>query len=159
MTADDDPVAVAGWMEAVVIAGPLLPQYRDHLRRAVALAYGSPGQPAPPQPLLDLLRIVSRGAERASAHRQERMQVTVASGHAAVRAAAAPEALGAEPETVSTKDAAAIARLSERHMRRVAREHAIEAWTDHHGAWRFEIDSLAAWVAARHRKETMRKAA
>lgn len=148
----------AFWLEGAFFPPWACARAADVIRGEIRVHYSEPGKPAPPEGLVALLRLLNQGAARGKAARERRLRDLVASGHADVRASTALAASDPEPETVSTKDAAVIARRCERQLRRLAADGAIEAHRDQ-GAWRFHVGSLVAWAASRDREESTRKAA
>jgi hypothetical protein len=111
---------------------------------------------APPRHLLDLADEVSRAA-RAAAEFRPSAQVTGRPGTGRFRSGPTSRACE-QPEWLSVREAARVAKVSDSYVRRLARRRDVEASRGRSGAWLIDANSLTAWADSRNRKECKRKA-
>ncbi len=122
---------------------------------AIKLAYVTRGRP-PPRHLLDFADQVN-ALVRAAKGRTD-AQANTPHGPAAGREWPLLPALDPEPAKLTTNEAARLAEVDARTVRKWIQKRDLEASRDHKGAYLVDIGSLAA-VIGRRRKENQRKAA
>lgn len=123
--------------------------------RALQLAYGAPGRPAPPERLLDFARQLSEAAGSAGSAQNPRS----APGAEPDRFRTGQFLpLSAQPETLTVTEAAGAAEVSTGYMRRLIRRGDVTASRDRRSAYLVNTASLVQWASGR-RKERAQKAA
>jgi hypothetical protein len=136
-------VEVLGTQVAIVFSTAEAAVISRQLSRTIQRAYGAPGSPPPPRLLLDLASEISAASSARTEPVKFRDQ--------------APVPLCRQPDTLTTRDAAGRAEVSEGFMRRCCRRGDVEASRGHRSAWLVDADSLDAWVSQRRKQQ--RKAA
>lgn len=143
----------------VVISGAEVEVIGRQLREALRRGWGV-RQAAPPRELLDLAIMLDRlaGGTRGTARPGPAAgQGATAEPRNSRRAPAA--GVSGKPATLSVKEAARAAEVSESYLRRLVRERVLEARDGQGPQYAIFADSLAAWQERRRRRETDPKAA
>jgi hypothetical protein len=130
----------------------------DWLPPLIRAAPGARGKLAPPVELVDLANQISQAA-RSSAQFRADAQVSGAPGTARFRSDPAPPGSGQEPATLTVREAALRAQVSEGLVRRLCRRGDVTA-SQRRGAWAIETRSLTTWASSRRKEqERTRRAA
>ena len=146
-----------------VISGPLIIlDERDcaalgrQLVEAIRLGYVAPGR-VPPRALVEFADQVNRVARSATFRADP--QVSPDSGTTEPVSGTVLPASGEPVKPLTTKEAAALAGVSEGFMRRRFREGDPHGSRGRRGAWFVDAAELGAWLASQRRKDQERKAA
>jgi excisionase family DNA binding protein len=150
-------IIVSGPERTSVLAGPECAVLGRQLADAIKYGYTARGTVAP-RVLLDFAITVNRAARGSASSAVPPTSAVAAELRNPGDGAVLPSS-GEPVATLTVAEAARVAEVSDRYVRKLIQRGSVEALRGHRGTLLVRIDSLAAWLEARSRKENERRAA